>query len=123
MEAFLTHLAVRRHVSASTQNRALNALVFLFRDVIRKELGEFDAVRTKRPIRLLTVLSQDEVRRVLASMESQSMHAGIRRHNTEPQPSYVLCPRNSRRLALLASPGDLQLVSCSARMLCALLRG
>jgi site-specific recombinase XerD len=49
VEAFLTHLAVHRHVSASTQNQALNALVFLFRDVVKKELREFDAVRAKRP--------------------------------------------------------------------------
>lgn len=74
VESFLTHLAVRRHVSASTQNQALNALVFLFRDVIKRELGELDAVRAKRPIRLPTVLSQDEVRRVLATMEPGSMH-------------------------------------------------
>ena len=45
VESFLTDLAIRRHVSASTQNQALNALVFLFREVIRKELGEFEAVR------------------------------------------------------------------------------
>jgi len=49
VESFLTHLAVRRHVSASTQNQALNALVFLFRDVAKKEIGPFDAVRAKRP--------------------------------------------------------------------------
>ena len=49
VELFLTHLAVRRRVAASTQNQALNALVFLFRDVVKKELGEFDAVRAKRP--------------------------------------------------------------------------
>ena len=74
VESFLTHLAVSRRVSASTQNQALNALVFLFRDVVKKEIGEFNAVRAKRPIRLPTVLSQDEVRRVLAAMEPGSMH-------------------------------------------------
>ena len=41
VESFLTHLAVRRHVAASTQNQALNALVFLFRDVVKRELEEF----------------------------------------------------------------------------------
>jgi len=75
VESFLTHLAVGRHVAASTQNQALNALVFLFRDVLGVQIGEFDAVRAKRPIRLPTVLSQDEVRRVLAAMEPGSMHA------------------------------------------------
>ena len=75
VESFLTHLAVDRHVAASTQNQALNAIVFLFRDVVKKEIGKFDAVRAKRPIRLPTVLSQDEVRRVLAAMELGSMHS------------------------------------------------
>jgi len=62
VESFLTHLAVSRRVSASTQNQALNALVFLFRDVVKKEIGEFNAVRAKRPIRLPAVLSQDEAK-------------------------------------------------------------
>ena len=73
VESFLTHLAVNRHVAASTQNQALNAIVFLFRDVIKRDVGKFDAVRARRPIRLPTVLSQDEVRRVLAAMGSNSM--------------------------------------------------
>jgi integron integrase len=73
-ESFLTDLAVRHHVAASTQNQALNALVFLFRDVVKRELGEFDAVRAKRPIRLPTVLSQAEAQRVLATLESGTMH-------------------------------------------------
>jgi len=75
IESFLTHLAVVRRVAASTQNQALNAIVFLFRDVLEVQIGEFDAVRAKRPVRLPTVLSQDEVRRVLAAMEMGSMHA------------------------------------------------
>ncbi len=79
VESFLTYLAVRRRVAASTQNQALNALVFLFRDVVKKEIGEFNAIRAKRPIRLPTVLSQDEVRRVLAAMEPGSMH-GLMAH-------------------------------------------
>ncbi len=44
VEAFLTHLAIRRHVSASTQNQALNALVFLYRRVLDIDLGEIGAV-------------------------------------------------------------------------------
>jgi len=75
VETFLTYLAVHRRVAASTQNQALNALVFLFRDVLQKPLGEFDAVRAKRPLRLPTVLSQGEVRKVLAAMVPGSTHA------------------------------------------------
>lgn len=48
VEAFLTHLAVQRHVSASTQNQALGALLFLYRDVLRLQLTELDAVRARR---------------------------------------------------------------------------
>lgn len=65
---FLTGLATRRKISASSQNQALNALVFLYREVLGVELGRFDAVRAKRPKRLPTVLSVDEVGRVLEAL-------------------------------------------------------
>jgi integron integrase len=70
VRAFLTHLAVSRTVSASTQNQALNAIVFMYREVVRRDpgdFGEFD--RAKRPKRLPTVLTRDEVKRVLVHME------------------------------------------------------
>lgn len=67
--AFLTHLAIDRKVAASTQNQALNALVFMYRHVLKSPLGEIaGAVRAKRPARLPVVLSQDEVRRILAEL-------------------------------------------------------
>ena len=60
---FLTYLAVTRQVSPSTQNQALNALVFLYRYMLNKPLGDIlDAVRAKRPQRLPVVLARDEVR-------------------------------------------------------------
>lgn len=69
--AFLTHLAVERNVAASTQNQALNALVFMYKHVLDRPLGDIgDAVRAKRPARLPVVLSQDEVRRVLAELRA-----------------------------------------------------
>ena len=64
IEAFLTHLAVRRKVSASTQNQALNAVVFLFRHILGKAPGEFKAVRAKQRRCLPVVLSQAQVQRV-----------------------------------------------------------
>lgn len=67
--AFLTHLAVRRKVSASTQNQALSALLFLYRHLLDRELGDLDAVRARRRRRLPVVLTQGEVARVLAGME------------------------------------------------------
>ncbi len=62
---FLTHLAVVGRVSASTQNQALNALVFLYGAVLDLELGRLDAVRARRPKRLPVVLSPGEVAAVL----------------------------------------------------------
>src|SRR5947207_3444539 len=49
VEAFLTDLAVNGRVSASTQNQALGALLFLYRNVLGRELGRLDAVRAQRP--------------------------------------------------------------------------
>jgi len=66
IEAFLTSLAVDHHVSASTQNQALSALLFLYRDALRQELPWLsEVVRAKRPLRLPVVLTRDEVRAIL----------------------------------------------------------
>ena len=74
VEAFLTHLAVNRRVAESTQNQALGAILFLYRHVVRKDLGSLDAVRARRPKRLPTVLSKDEVRRLIAAMPEKGAH-------------------------------------------------
>ncbi len=67
---FLTYLAVKRRISPSTQNQALNALVFLYKQVIGRPLGDIlNVVRAKRPQRLPTVLSQDEVRRLVRQVD------------------------------------------------------
>jgi len=68
--AFLTALAVRDRVAASTQNHALNALLFLYREILRVELPWLDdMVRAKRPQHLPTVLTRDEVRAVLERLD------------------------------------------------------
>ena len=67
---FLSHLATELNVAAATQNQALNALVFLYGEVLHQplgELGEFQRVR--RPARLPEVLSRAETQRVLAAVE------------------------------------------------------
>ena len=69
IEAFLTDLAVRGKVAAATQNQALNALVFLYHQVLHLPAGEFAPVRAKRPSRLPLVLSQGEVKRLLAALK------------------------------------------------------
>ena len=70
VEAFLTHLAVEGNVAASTQNQALSALLFLYREVLGLDLPWMqDMVRAKRPARLPVVLTQREVVSVLDRME------------------------------------------------------
>jgi integron integrase len=70
LEAFLTHLAVDRNVAASTQNQALSAILFLYREVLRRPLDELGRVApARRPERLPTVLTRDEVRSVLAQLD------------------------------------------------------
>jgi integron integrase len=66
---FLSMLATTRKVSASTQNQALNALVFLYRHVLQKPLGTFASyLRAKRPAHLPTVLNPTEARAVIARL-------------------------------------------------------
>lgn len=69
VEAFLSDLAVTRNVAASTQNQALAAILFLYREVLGVELDWLDGVtRAKKPQRLPTVLSREEVESVLKGM-------------------------------------------------------
>jgi len=66
---FLTFLAKERKVAPSTQNQALQAILFLYRDVLRKPLAHIDYLRSHRPVRLPVVLSRDEVRTLLCEMK------------------------------------------------------
>ncbi len=73
VEGFLSRLATEGNVAASTQNQALSALLFLYREVLRVDLPWMASVlRAKRPLRLPTVLSVDEVRRLLSMMEGRT---------------------------------------------------
>ncbi len=73
-EQFLTHLAVERKVSASTQNQALQALLFLYRNVLDVDLPWLENVtRAIRPKHLPVVLSRAEVRSVLAGLQGTSL--------------------------------------------------
>jgi integron integrase len=63
---FLSSLATDSHVSASTQNQALNALLFLYREILKKDIGYVNGVvRAKRPHRLPVVLTRQEIRSIL----------------------------------------------------------
>ncbi|MBE9182969.1 integron integrase [Oculatella sp. LEGE 06141] len=66
--SFLTHLAVTEHVASTTQNQALNAIVFLYRVVLQQELVGVDAVRAKKSRYLPTVLTPEEVQRIIAHL-------------------------------------------------------
>jgi integron integrase len=70
LTAFLSDLAVQRNVAASTQNQALNAILFLYRDVLKINLPWLDKVqRAKRPQHLPVVFTREEVRALLAQLE------------------------------------------------------
>jgi integrase len=67
--AFLTHLAVNEHVAAPTQNQAFSALLFSYREVLKKDLDfPLDVIRAKKPKRLPIVLTREEVARVLVQL-------------------------------------------------------
>jgi site-specific recombinase XerD len=69
INAFLTHLAVQEKVSVSTQNQALSALLFLYRQVIGREVGELgEVIRARKPKRLPVVMTREEVKAVLANL-------------------------------------------------------
>jgi integron integrase len=68
--SFLTDLATRRRVSASTQNQAFSALLFLYRKVLERELAGLQTVpRAKRPERVPVVLSRGEIGEILRRLE------------------------------------------------------
>jgi integrase len=69
IEAFLTHLAVHDQVAASTQNQALNALLFLYREVLKLDVAQVNAVRAKRSQYLPTVLTKEEALAVIQNIE------------------------------------------------------
>ena len=70
VEEFLTSLAIQSNVSASTQNQALAAIGFLYRDVLNIPLEEAERLaRAKRPVRLPVVLTRDEVKRLIGDMD------------------------------------------------------
>ena len=80
ISAFLTYLAVKKHVAASTQNQALSALLFLYKKVLNLDLNRIDdVVRAKRPRRLPAVLPREDVMGLLRNM-----------HGVHKLPAYML---------------------------------
>ena len=76
INAFVTHLAVEEHVSASTQTQALSAILFLYRHVLHREVGELsELIRAQTPKRLPVVLTRAEVKALLGRLDDAG-HAG-----------------------------------------------
>jgi integron integrase len=69
INSFLTHLATARRISPATQTQALCALLFLYRHVLSREIGDLDVVRARRRPKIPVVLTRDEVRSVLDRLE------------------------------------------------------
>ena len=78
ISAFLTHLAVNLSVSAATQNQALNAIVFLYKQVLRKPVEGIEAQRAKPRKRLPTVLTTQEVALLLRGVSTQPTGLAVR---------------------------------------------
>ncbi len=71
ISAFLTYLAERRNVAASTQNQALNAILYLYKEVLQIEIGAIEGVtRAKKPKRLPVVLTRNEMKQILDNLDS-----------------------------------------------------
>ena len=68
ISAYLNYLAVNRKVAASTQNQALSAILFLYNEVLKKDIDHIDdVIRAKRPLNLPVVFSREEVKNILMS--------------------------------------------------------
>jgi len=69
IEGYLSHLAVKKKVSSSTQNQAFNAILFLYREVLHIDIGEsIQAVRAKKPGRIPLVMTREEIAGVLNAL-------------------------------------------------------
>ena len=70
INAFLTHLAVKERVSASTQNQALSAILFLYRHVLNRKIGDLgEVIRARKPRHLPVVMTREEVKLVLGHLK------------------------------------------------------
>lgn len=65
VEKFLTFLATERNVSASTQNQAMHAILFLYREILHKDIGNINALRAKKTVHVPTVLTHEEAMSVI----------------------------------------------------------
>ncbi|MCX7024182.1 MAG: integron integrase [Spirochaetes bacterium] len=94
MNAFLTHLAVKENVSASTQNQALAALLFLYRTVLGRQPGDLgELIHARKSTRLPVVMSRDEVKAVLSHLSGEMWLAAMLMYGTGLRLMECLCLR------------------------------
>jgi integron integrase len=77
IKQFLTHLAVERHVAASTQNQALCALLYFYRKVLKREIKHVDVVWAQRPKRMPEVFTPEEAMAVISHLEGKYWMLGM----------------------------------------------
>jgi hypothetical protein len=93
---------VRSQAEPGTEgNQALNALVFLYRDVLRMELGNFDAVRARRPLRVPTVLSQVEARQFLDALGKIKARQSLASVRSQAEPGTEGKDKNNKGFLVL----------------------
>ncbi len=113
VQAFLRELAIGREVAAATQNQALNALVYLYKSVLKKELGEFgNFPRARSGLRLPVVASREEIKAVLGRLEGRTLLLGRLLYGTGMRMNEALRLRvqdlefSQRRIVVRAGKGD-----------------
>jgi integrase len=111
--AFLTALAVRDRVAASTQNQALSALLFLYREVLGVELPWLDdLVRAKRPAHLPVVLTREEVREVIGRLDGVSRLMAMLLYGAALR-LLECCRLRIKDVDVAGLPGDANLRGCA----------
>jgi integron integrase len=113
VKSFLRHLAEDRQVAASTQNQALNAVVYLFRNVLEKDIGDFsDFQRARRGLRLPVVASRAEVKAVLDGLAGRERFMAVLLYGTGMRINELLRMRvqdvdfDQKRLIVRGGKGD-----------------
>ena len=121
--SYLSYLALKRRVAASTQNQAFNAILFLFRSVWDREPENIDAVRARKPVRLPEVLSHEEVRAVLgkvrgvAGLAIRMIYSGGLRRNEAVGLRVKDVDLDSARMVVRGGKGDKDRVTVLSRSL------
>ncbi len=121
--SYLSYLALKRRVAASTQNQAFNAILFLFRNVWGREPENIDAVRARKPVRLPEVLSHGEVKAVLeevrgvAGLAIRMIYSGGLRRNEAVGLRVKDVDLDAARMMVRGGKGDKDRVTVLSRSL------